>query len=984
MNGTMAASSHRIMLGPLVAAIDQGTSSTRFLNRADVLPAEASFFLSLKVFNSKTAELLSHHQVEIKQSFPKEGWVEEDPKEILQSVYECMERTCEKLTQLNIDISNIKAIGVTNQRETTLVWDKETGEPLYNAIVWLDLRTQSTVERLINKTPGRNKNHLKHKTGLPISTYFSAVKLRWLMDNVDEVHKAVVSHRAMFGTVDSWLIWCLTGGKSGGVHCTDVTNASRTMLFNIHTMDWDPELCKYFGIPMEILPRVRSSSEIYGLMIYQITRMSFDTNQIQAQDTQFTYTINLFSLQKSGALSGIPISGCLGDQSAALVGQMCFQDGQAKNTYGTGCFLLRNTGVKPVMSDHGLLTTVAYKLGRDKPACYALEGSVAIAGAVVRWLQDNLGIIGSSEELEKLAASVGTSYGCYFVPAFSGLYAPYWEPSARGIICGLTQFTNKSHLAFAALEAVCFQTREILDAMNQDSGIPLTQLQVDGGMTSNRLLMQLQADILCIPVAKCDSKNRIKKTFSVKPSMPETTALGAAMAAGAAEGVSVWSLNPEDLSEVTSEKFEPQINPEESEFRYARWKKAVQKSMNWETTEPLCNGNGETSIFSSAPLGFYIIGSMVMLIGAKYLAGCLISDLRPAENVQAVHKRNTVKELLMIKRQIQREAQRVGELSPEMLIMQDADGDTDMLRGTTHIILGRCLHIAVAQGRRALAYVLAAKMANCGSLDVKEHNRQTALQIATASNQHLIVQDLLGLGAQVDTRDLWGRSPLHVCAEKGHFLSLQNIWRTVMERGSTIDVEMFNYDGFTPLHAAVMSHNAVVKELGSLENPCSYMAMELVERKKTFVECVKTLLLMGASFGTKDLKSGRTCLHMASEEANMELLNIFLDHPSSLSFINAKTFSGNTALHIVSSLQNHESQVDAVKLLMRKGADSGNRNFENELPSQLVPEGPVGEKVNARSSYCFQQRQKCDALKNKLSRGCNFILIGVALQECAR
>uniref|UniRef100_A0A8C2GM41 glycerol kinase n=1 Tax=Cyprinus carpio TaxID=7962 RepID=A0A8C2GM41_CYPCA len=402
--------------------------------------------------------LLSHHQVEIKQSFPKEGWVEEDPKEILQSVYECMDRTCEKLTQLNIDISNIKAVGVTNQRETTLVWDKETGEPLYNAIVWLDLRTQSTVERLINKTPGRNKNHLK--TGLPISTYFSAVKLRWLMDNVEKVHEAVLSHRAMFGTVDSWLIWCLTGGKKGGVHCTDVTNASRTMLFNIHTMDWDLELCNY----------------------------------------------------------------------------------------GTGCFLLKNVGTKPVMSDHGLLTTVAYKLGRDKPACYALEGSVAIAGAVVRWLKDNLGIIQTSTELEKLAADVGTSYGCYFVPAFSGLYAPYWEPSARGIICGLTQFTNRSHLAFAALEAVCFQTREILDAMNQDSGIHLSQLQVDGGMTSNRLLMQLQADILCIPV--------------VKPSMPETTALGAAMAAGAAEGVSVWSLNPEDLTEVTSEKFEPQINPE--------------------------------------------------------------------------------------------------------------------------------------------------------------------------------------------------------------------------------------------------------------------------------------------------------------------------------------------------------------------------------------------------------------------------------------
>uniref|UniRef100_A0AAX7V2R7 Probable glycerol kinase n=1 Tax=Astatotilapia calliptera TaxID=8154 RepID=A0AAX7V2R7_ASTCA len=540
MNGTMAASSHRIMLGPLVAAIDQGTSSTRFL-----------------VFNSKTAELLSHHQVEIKQSFPKEGWVEEDPKEILQSVYECMERTCEKLTQLNIDISNIKAIGVTNQRETTLVWDKETGEPLYNAIVWLDLRTQSTVERLINKTPGRNKNHLKHKTGLPISTYFSAVKLRWLMDNVDEVHQAVVSHRAMFGTVDSWLIWCLTGGKSGGVHCTDVTNASRTMLFNIHTMDWDPELCKY--------------EKIYGLMVSIRTLGKSDLIFKNFFNIVLVFVMQCERLIQYVYVFYLKNKQCLGDQSAALVGQMCFQDGQAKNTYGTGCFLLRNTGVKPVMSEHGLLTTVAYKLGRDKPACYALEGSVAIAGAVVRWLQDNLGIIGSSEELEKLAASVGTSYGCYFVPAFSGLYAPYWEPSARGIICGLTQFTNKSHLAFAALEAVCFQTREILDAMNQDSGIPLTQLQVDGGMTSNKLLMQLQADILCIPV--------------VKPSMPETTALGAAMAAGAAEGVSVWSLNPEDLSEVTSEKFEPQINPEESEFRYARWKKAVEKSMNWETMD---------------------------------------------------------------------------------------------------------------------------------------------------------------------------------------------------------------------------------------------------------------------------------------------------------------------------------------------------------------------------------------------------------------
>ncbi|CAI5772374.1 glycerol kinase isoform X1 [Podarcis lilfordi] len=550
-------------MGPLVGAIDQGTSSTRFL-----------------VFNAKTAELLSYHQVEIQQKFPKEGWVEQDPKEILQSVYECVEKTCEKLKQLNVDIASIKAVGVCNQRETTVVWDKRTGEPLYNALVWLDLRTQSTVERLLKKIPGHNKSFFKNKTGLPLSTYFSAVKLCWLLDNVKEVRQAVQERRALFGTIDTWLIWSLTGGKNGGVHCTDVTNASRTMLFNIHSLEWDTELCKFFGIPMEILPKVRSSSEIYGLMKISLTL-------------------------SSGALTGVPISGCLGDQSAALVGQMCFKDGQAKNTYGTGCFLLCNTGQKPAISEHGLLTTVAYKMGRDKPVYYALEGSVAIAGAVVRWLRDNLGIAKSSSEVEKLAAEVGTSYGCYFVPAFSGLYAPYWEPSARGIICGLTQFTNKNHIAFAALEAVCFQTREILDAMNKDCGIPLRQLQVDGGMTNNKILMQLQADILCIPV--------------VKPSMPETTALGAAMAAGAAEGVGVWSLNPADFTAVTSERFEPQINPEESEYRYTRWKKAVQKSMGWETTEPQVDG--ETSIFCSLPLGFFIMNSLLMLIGAKYISG---------------------------------------------------------------------------------------------------------------------------------------------------------------------------------------------------------------------------------------------------------------------------------------------------------------------------------------------------------------------------
>ncbi|XP_008957900.3 glycerol kinase 3-like isoform X1 [Pan paniscus] len=556
------AASKKAVLGPLVGAVDQGTSSTHFL-----------------VFISRTAELLSHHQVEIKQEFPREGWVEQDPKEILHSVYECIAKTCEKLGQLNIGISNIKAIGVSNQRETTVVWDKITGEPLYNAVVWLELKTQSTVESLSKRIPGNN-NFVKSKTGLPLSTYFSAVKLHWLLDNVRKVQKAVEEKRALFGTIDSWLIWSLTGGVNGVVHCTDVTNASRTMLFNIHSLEWDKQLCEFFGIPMEILPHVRSSSEIYGLM-------------------------------KAGALEGVPISGCSGDQSAVLVGQMCFQIGQAKNTYGTGCFLLCNTCHKCVFSDHGLLTTVAYKLGRDKRVYYALEGSVAIAGAVIRWLRDNLGIIKTSEEIEKLAKEVGTSYGSYFVPAFSGLYAPYWEPSARGIICGLTQFANKCHIAFAALEAVCFHIREILDATNRDCGIPLSHLQVDGGMTSNKILMQLQADILYIPV--------------VKPLMPETTALGGffpettAMVAGAAEGVDVWSLEPEDLSAVTMERFEPQINAEESEIRYSTWKKAVMKSMGWVTTQS--PESGDPSVFCSLPLGFFIVSSMAMLIRARYISG---------------------------------------------------------------------------------------------------------------------------------------------------------------------------------------------------------------------------------------------------------------------------------------------------------------------------------------------------------------------------
>ena len=504
----------------LVGAVDQGTSSSRFL-----------------IFDSKTAKLVTHYQMEIPQLFPHEGWVEQDPMQILKSVTDCIEKALEKLTGLGVSEDCIKAIGITNQRETTIVWDKITGKPLHNAIVWLDARTAETVESLLERTPGRNKDHLRASCGLPLSTYFSAVKIRWLLDNCEHVRDAVEDGRCLFGNVDTWLLWNLTGGVNGGKHITDVTNASRTMLMNIATLKWDDELCKFFDIPKGILPEIRSSSEIYGYLM-------------------------------ETALKGLPISGILGDQQAALVGQACFKEGEVKNTYGTGCFLLYNTGTEAVESKHGLLTTVAYQLGKDKPAHYALEGSVAIAGAAVQWLRDNIGMIKKSSEIESLAASVDDTHGCYFVPAFSGLFCPYWQPQARGTICGLTQFTNKCHLARACLEAVCFQTRELLDSMNQDSGIPVTSLQVDGGMTANTLLMQLQADLVGIPV--------------VRPSMTETTALGAAMAAGAAEGIGVWNLDDKDLAEKSADTFRPTIESDERDRRFSRWKQAIQRAMNWE------------------------------------------------------------------------------------------------------------------------------------------------------------------------------------------------------------------------------------------------------------------------------------------------------------------------------------------------------------------------------------------------------------------
>ncbi|KAG8193363.1 hypothetical protein JTE90_022991 [Oedothorax gibbosus] len=535
----------------LVGAVDNGTSSSRFL-----------------VFASETAEIVTYHQIETNQLYPQSGWVEQDPFEILASVKICIDKTVDKLREFEIDPANIKAIGVTNQRETTIVWNKFTGKPLYNAIVWLDNRTVDTVEKLSSQ---RGSHYVKEKCGLPITTYFSAVKLKWLIENVPEVREAIKNDECLFGTVDSWIIWNLTGGVNNGIHVTDVTNASRTMLMDIRTTKWDPWLCNFFQVPMSILPTIRSSSEILG------------------------YIVN-------GSLNGVPISGCLGDQSSALVGQLCFKPGYAKNTYGTGCFLLCNTGKVPVWSKHGLLTTVAYQLGKDQPVIYALEGSIAIAGALVRWLRDNLGIISNSSYIETLSSSVPTTDGVYFVPAFSGLYAPHWQSSARGTICGLTQFSNSAHVARAAIEAVCFQTCEIADAMNLDSGYPLERLLVDGGMTSNSLLMQIQADFLGIPV--------------VLPSMSETTALGVAMAAGSAKGVEVWDITSITASDVTTEIFLPSIPNEERELRYSCWKKAVQRSLNWE------DGNTKTKvvrnpILQSLPGGIFMFTSFALLLIAE-------------------------------------------------------------------------------------------------------------------------------------------------------------------------------------------------------------------------------------------------------------------------------------------------------------------------------------------------------------------------------
>ncbi|XP_041987414.1 glycerol kinase [Aricia agestis] len=510
--------------GPLVGAIDEGTSSARFI-----------------IFKANSCDVVATHQKELEQIFPQEGWVEQDPMAILEVVVTCVNKAVEKLIALGGSPKDIIAVGVTNQRETTIVWDRTTGKPLHNAIVWLDMRTSSTIDKLLEMVPNKtmNKNYLKPLCGLPMSPYFSAVKLRWLSDNVESVQVAMKNGTCCFGTVDSWIIWNLTGGAAGGVHITDVSNASRTMLMNIQTLKWEPLLLKFFEVPRAVLPEIKSSSEIYG-------RIS------------------------SGPLQGVPLSGCLGDQQAALVGQMCLQKGQAKATYGTGCFVLYNTGDKRVDSSRGLLTTVAYQLGANTPPCYALEGSVAIAGAALGWLRDNMGLIESASDSQAIAETATDNGSVVFVPAFSGLYAPYWRQDARGVICGITEDTKSNHIIKAALEAVCYQVRDILDAMNEDCGIPLQVLKVDGGMTYNALVMQMQSDLIGIEV--------------VRAGFTESTALGAALVAywGLEQSEQNLENHSKSIKIATGTTYTPKISEDERDMRYKQWKMAVERSLGWE------------------------------------------------------------------------------------------------------------------------------------------------------------------------------------------------------------------------------------------------------------------------------------------------------------------------------------------------------------------------------------------------------------------
>ncbi|MFF2274842.1 glycerol kinase GlpK [Agromyces sp. NPDC058126] len=494
-----------------VLAIDQGTTSSRAI-----------------IFD-KAGSIVSTGQLEHEQIFPKAGWVEHDAAEIWRNTGEVIGQA---LGKANLTRHDIAAVGITNQRETTVVWDKTTGEPVYNAIVWQDTRTQSIVDRL---AADGGVERFKAKVGLPLATYFSGTKVVWILENVPGAREKAEAGDLLFGTTDSWVLWNLTGGVDGGVHATDVTNASRTMFMDLETLQWDDEILGIFGVPRSMLPEIKSSSEVYG-------------------------TANEHSL-----LRETPISGILGDQQAATFGQAAFATGEAKNTYGTGNFLIFNTGEEIVHSKNGLLTTVGYKLG-DQPVHYALEGSIAVTGSLIQWLRDNLGLISSAAEVEELAKSVEDNGGAYFVPAFSGLFAPYWRPDARGALVGLTRFVNKGHIARAALEAIAFQTRDVIEAVNADAGVDLTELRVDGGATANDTLLQFQADILGVPV--------------VRPVVAETTALGAAYAAGLAVGF--WS-SLDELAQNWQEdkRWTPSMDEAERARLDRNWKKAVSKTLDW-------------------------------------------------------------------------------------------------------------------------------------------------------------------------------------------------------------------------------------------------------------------------------------------------------------------------------------------------------------------------------------------------------------------
>jgi glycerol kinase len=494
-----------------IAAIDQGTTSTRCI-----------------IFDKK-GNIVSVGQKEHEQIYPKPGWVEHNSDEIWKNTLEVIAKA--RIDQ-QISVSDIAACGITNQRETTLVWNKKTGKPYYNALVWQDTRVGDTVNAL-QKSHG--SEFFQERTGLPLATYFSGLKIKWVLDNVPGVREDAESGDAIFGNMDTFLTWHLTGGINGGLHITDVTNASRTQLMNLATVSWDAELAAIMTIPLQMLPKIEASSKVYG----HIT---------------------------SDVMKGVPLAGILGDQQAALVGQTCFKPGEAKNTYGTGCFMLMNTGTEIVPSKHGLLTTVAYQFD-NQPVHYALEGSVAIAGALVQWLRDNLGMIEKSSDIETLAKSVEDNGGAYIVPAFSGLYAPYWKSEARGVIAGLTRYVNKGHIGRAVLESVAYQTKDVLDAMESDSGIEVSSLRVDGGMVINETLMQFQSDMLNVPV--------------IRPMMIETTALGAAYAAGLAVGY--WQ-NFDDLVKNwgVDKTWESGMKVDDRKKLYKGWKKAVKRSFDWE------------------------------------------------------------------------------------------------------------------------------------------------------------------------------------------------------------------------------------------------------------------------------------------------------------------------------------------------------------------------------------------------------------------